>query len=48
MKGKHLALLLLLLALAGGGLGMGRVIGRSSRLADAPGDQPVTPAARWR
>ena len=33
------------LALAGGGLNMGQVIGRSTRQADAPGDEPVTPAA---
>ncbi len=33
------------LALAGGGLNTGQVIGRSSRLADAPADEPVTPGA---
>jgi len=33
------------LALAGGGLGTGQVIGRSTRLADAPADEPVTPGA---
>jgi uncharacterized protein (DUF1501 family) len=33
------------LALAGGGLKTGQVIGKSSRLADAPADEPVTPAA---
>jgi uncharacterized protein (DUF1501 family) len=33
------------LALAGGGLRMGQVIGRSTRLADAPADEPVTPGA---
>jgi hypothetical protein len=33
------------LALAGGGLRTGQVIGRSTRLADAPGDEPVTPGA---
>jgi hypothetical protein len=32
------------LALAGGGLRMGQVIGRSNRQADAPGDEPITPA----
>jgi len=31
------------LALAGGGLKMGQVIGKSSRQADAPADEPVTP-----
>jgi hypothetical protein len=33
------------LALAGGGLRTGQVIGRSTRLADAPADEPVTPSA---
>jgi uncharacterized protein (DUF1501 family) len=33
------------LALAGGGLNVGQVLGRSSRLADTPADEPVTPAA---
>jgi hypothetical protein len=33
------------LALAGGGLSTGQVIGRSTRLADAPADEPVTPGA---
>jgi hypothetical protein len=33
------------LALAGGGLKTGQVIGRSTRLADAPADEPVTPGA---
>lgn len=32
------------LALAGGGLPMGQVIGRSTRQADAPASEPVTPA----
>jgi uncharacterized protein (DUF1501 family) len=33
------------LALAGGGLRTGQVIGRSTRMADAPADEPVTPGA---
>jgi uncharacterized protein (DUF1501 family) len=33
------------LALAGGGVRAGQVIGRSTRLADAPADEPVTPGA---
>jgi hypothetical protein len=33
------------LAFAGGGLKTGQVIGRSSRQAEAPADEPVTPAA---
>jgi hypothetical protein len=33
------------LAFAGGGLKTGQVIGRSTRQADAPADEPVTPAA---
>jgi uncharacterized protein (DUF1501 family) len=33
------------LALAGGGVRTGQVIGRSTRLADAPADEPVTPGA---
>jgi hypothetical protein len=33
------------LALAGGGLKMGQVIGKSSRAADTPADEPVTPGA---
>lgn len=32
------------LALAGGGLNTGQVIGRSTRQADAPADEPITPA----
>jgi hypothetical protein len=33
------------LAFAGGGLTTGQVLGKSTRLADAPADEPVTPAA---